>query len=102
VTIFEKQLSHWSGREDSNLRPLPPEDLARRRVSQKSAVFRQSPHPVFTVRPPRSGTVAERGLLRRGMNRAVPKTHPEDIEIPAFDGQGRIDGGQMMDKEGGT
>jgi hypothetical protein len=42
-------------------RPLPPEDLARRRVSQKSAVFRQSPHPVFTVRPIRSGTVAERG-----------------------------------------
>lgn len=43
-----------------------------------------------------------KAILRRGMNRAVPKTHPEDIEIPAFDGQGRIDGGQMMDKEGGT
>jgi hypothetical protein len=35
--------------------------------------------------------------LMRGMNRAVPKMHPEDIEIPAFDGQGRIDGGQMSD-----
>jgi hypothetical protein len=34
----------------------------------------------------------------RGMNRAVPKMHPENIEIPAFDGQGRIDGGQMKDK----
>ena len=33
----------------------------------------------------------------RGMNRAVPKMHPEDIEIPAFDGQGRIDGGRQMD-----
>ena len=34
----------------------------------------------------------------RGMNRAVPKMHPENIEIPAFDCQGRIDGGQMKDK----
>ena len=34
----------------------------------------------------------------RGMNRAVPKMHPENIEIPAFDGQGRMDGGQMKDK----
>jgi hypothetical protein len=43
--------------------------------------------------------------LMRGMNRAVPKMHPGDIglpDVPAFDGQGRIDGGQMMDKEGGT
>ena len=41
--------------------------------------------------------------LMRGMNRAVPKMHPEDIglpDVPAFDGQGRIDGGQMSDKEG--
>jgi len=43
------------------VRPLPPEDLARLWFSQKSAVFRQSTHPMFTVRPPRSGTVAERG-----------------------------------------
>jgi hypothetical protein len=41
--------------------PLSPEDLVLCRVSQKSAVFRQSQHPMFTVRPIRSGTVAERG-----------------------------------------
>jgi hypothetical protein len=28
--------STWSGREDSNLRPLPPEDTARRRIARFS------------------------------------------------------------------
>jgi hypothetical protein len=41
-----------------------------------------------------------KAILRRGMNRAVPKTHPGDIglpDVPAFDGQGRIDGGTLPD-----
>jgi hypothetical protein len=35
-----------------------------------------------------------KAILMRGMNRAVPKMHPGDIglpDVPAFDGQGRID-----------
>jgi hypothetical protein len=42
--------------------------------------------------------------LMRGMNRAVSKMHPGDIglpDVPAFDGQGRIDGGQMTDNTEG-
>jgi hypothetical protein len=31
--------SDWSGREDSNLRPLPPEGVAPRRIRCFSAVF---------------------------------------------------------------
>jgi hypothetical protein len=35
-----------------------------------------------------------KAILRRGMNRAVPKTHPGDIglpDVPAFDGSFRVE-----------
>jgi hypothetical protein len=41
-----------------------------------------------------------KAILRRGMNQAVSKMHPGDIglpDVPAFDGQGRIDGGRLSD-----
>ncbi len=34
--MYRKQWNNWSGKEDSNLRPLPPEDAAPTRTQHKT------------------------------------------------------------------